>query len=129
MTSQKSKRSEPAELAYEVCSGILSIISNQMDLCEESDNPWLARYRFDAVKPFVTMMDDQIENLENPAERQTCRRQYDQIIAKGRRMEPTIDLICIACGDPFKNQNADDEDDDDDAREVCPACRLQASGA
>ena len=127
MSSDATRKTEPPELAYEVCSGILSIISNQMDLCEESDNPWLARYRFDAVKPFVTMMDEQIENLDNPAERQTCRRQYDQIIAKGRRMEPTIPLICTVCGDPFENDP--DEDDEDDIQELCPACKLAASEA
>lgn len=114
---------EPAGTGYEICTGLISVLSSQLDVCEATQDPWAARYRYDAIIPFVNTMDEQIETLQDDAERETCREQFNQLIAKGRRIAPTIPLICTACGDAFTEPPPEEgEEINEDPPTRCRSC-------
>ncbi len=125
MTTQTTQ--EPAGVGYEVCTSILSALSKQLDVCEATYDPWAARYRYDALIPFVNTMDEQIDTLQDPAERETCREQFQQLIEKGRRIAPTIPLICDTCRDAFTQPPPeDDQPEHQDPPTTCEACVAEA---
>lgn len=118
---------EPEGVGYEICTGLISVLSNHLDACEATQDPWAARYRYETIIPFVNVMDDQIERLEDPAERETCREQFNQLIAKGQRIAPTIPVICEGCGDAFTGPPPEEEDEESERQaeepQLCPACQ------
>ena len=91
-----------SDLPYQVCTELLTFIGEQLDNCEETADPWEARYKFDALKPFVVTMQEQIETLTDEAERNTCRQQLNAIRNKGKRIAPTIPVVCRRCFDTFR---------------------------
>lgn len=105
-----------SDLPYLICTDLLSLIGRQLDQCAETSDPWESRYKFDALKPFVRTLRQQIETLTDPAELETCRQQMENIINKGKRISPDIPLICTQCGDVFPNTDEPDTS-------VCPDCR------
>ena len=108
--------STDTDVPYLICTDMLSLVGRQLDVCAETADPWEARYKFDALKPFVRTLQQQIETLTDPAELETCRQQMKNIVNKGKRISPDIPLICTRCGDTFPNT-----DEPDTA--VCPDCR------
>ena len=92
---------EPQDLAYRVCTELLSEATHVLDACEADPNPWAARYRFDALKPVVNEIGRQIKQLPDPAERDTCQQLFDALTQKGSRMAPSIPVICQTCDEPF----------------------------
>ena len=92
---------EPTDLAYRVCSELLSEATFVLETCEAEPNPWVARYRFDALKPVVHEIGLQIKRLPDPSERDTCQALYNTLTQKGSRMAPSIPLICQKCDEPF----------------------------
>ena len=92
----------PSDLPYQVCTELLTFIGEQLDNCEETADPWEARYKFDALMPFVVTIREQIETLTDEAERNTCRQQLNAIRNKGKRIAPTIPVVCRRCFDTFR---------------------------
>ena len=124
MTTENN--TEPAGTGYEICTGLISVLSAQLDVCEATHDPWAARYRYDAIIPFVNTMDEQIETLDDEAERETCREQFNQLIAKGQRIAPTIPLICVQCGDAFTEPPPEDgEEMSEEPPTHCRACATE----
>ena len=115
---------EPAGAGYEVCTSLISALSQMLDKCETTTNPWEARYRYDAILPFVITMDEQIDTLDDDSERDTCREQYQQMIEKGRRIAPSIPLICALCGDAYAPDGKRLQRSKGEA-DICPPCRAE----
>ena len=113
---------EPQGAAYEVCTSMISALNRQLDQCEETTNPWEARYKFDAIIPFVNTMDEALEGLSDEAERDTCREQFKQMVDRGKAMAPSIPLICQQCGDAY-GPDPDGLPRTGDEPEICAACK------
>lgn len=99
-----------SDLPYQVCTELLTFIGEQLDNCEETADPWEARYKFDALKPFVVTIREQIETLTDEAERNTCRQQLKAVMDKGKRIAPTIPAVCHQCFDTFRPESAPGEE-------------------
>ena len=127
---------EPAGVAYEVCTSLISALNRQLDRCSETTDPWEARYKFDAIIPFVNLMEEQVGQLEDDAERDTCAAQLDQVVERGRTLAPSIPLICARCGDAYgpearaskrdsEEETAEGADQGADDQEICRSCRTE----
>lgn len=115
---------DQTDLPYLLCSEMTRFISQQLDNCAETTDPWESRHKFDALKPLVKTVRQQIETLTDEAELDTCRQQMDGVIAKGKRIAPDIPMICPQCYDTFHPEP--DSSPDEPAPELCRDCRHDA---
>lgn len=112
------------DLPYLLCSEMTRFISQQLDNCAETTDPWESRHKFDALKPFVKTVRQQIETLTDEAELDTCRQQLDGVIAKGKRIALDIPVVCPKCYYTFHPEP--DSGPAEPPPELCRDCRHDA---
>lgn len=106
---------EDPELSYQVCSALIEKSRDLLLQCECCDDPARARAQFDLIRRFCVELDRQIDRIDDPAARDTCRLQMETVVREGRRLAPTIPYICPQCQRPWLPPREPDSP-------ICPDC-------